>query len=175
MAEIKIDSYRGFNLYYDEDENVFYSDLQNKWDLKKEPTRASLKDLKTVIDGHIKANASFSPFTALYSPLSWSSKDKKERIPSDEPEPIKIMSVRKNGGLLVRKHKMQKDEQFNASTYSDERQGLFILNDHNLTLIEKIKELKKEKAGIEEQIKRQLAKFQALPLDFIDQFIVTDK
>lgn len=175
MAEIKIDSYRGFNLYYDEDENVFYSDLQNKWDLKKEPTRASLKDLKTVIDGHIKANASFSPFMALYAPLAWRSKDKQQRIPGASPEPIKILSVRKNGGLVVRKNKATKDEQLNPSSYSDDRQGLFEMNDHNKSLIKEMDQLITERKKLEKRMNDCLEKFQPLDLQFIDQFTVSDK
>ena len=57
-----IEEYRTFKIWYSEDGDFFYSELKNRYEMSREPTRKSLKDLKLEIDKHIKKNLEFKPF-----------------------------------------------------------------------------------------------------------------
>jgi hypothetical protein len=107
--------YRGFGLFYDEDDDVFFSDLQERYPMKKEPIRTSIKGLKKIIDETIKLNANFKPFDAYIVSIGWG-EDKKKRIPQGLGSKVRITGVKKDGGLMVEKTKNQHNTQINGDS-----------------------------------------------------------
>lgn len=159
--------YRGFGLFYDEDMDVFFSDLQDRYDLKKEPTRKSLKDLKKIIDVTIKANAQFKPFEAYYASIGWGKEDEEKRVASDHPRKVKILAVKKDGGLMVEKNK----DFFSTQINGKDRLKLFIKDEHSEKIGAEIAMIEAEIDLLEKKKKNLYKKYKPLDLSFINDFI----
>lgn len=166
-----IEEYRTFKIYYDEGEDIFFSELKDRYELRNEPKRASLKSLKQEIDKYFKLNLEFIPFHTYYGTDS----DKKV---------IKICSVKSDGGLIYEMqdktdyHYNKGRQHLSASDlWGKEYDGrkkdpkLFIVNEMNATLREEIKKLKLEREKVDKKIDFLKKKFEPLDLSFIKDFI----
>lgn len=158
--------YRGFGLFYDEDEDLFYSDLSDRYEMKKEPYRASLKSLKKTIDETIKLNAEFKPFVAYTASIGYGD-DKKKRVAQSVPRIIKILGVKKDGGLMVEKTKNQYRSQLNG----DDILELFIKNTASEKLSAEIAILEAEIDLLVKKKEALYKKYKPLDLSFIEDFI----
>ena len=166
----KIEEYRTFQIWYDEDEDVFFSELAERYEMRKEPTRKSLKTLKQEIDKLFKINLEFKPFTVFFG------EDSDKKI-------IKIVSVKSDGGLIYewtdkkeyhfghRQH-ISQDSLWGKDYNGDPRSPkLFIINEKNTKLREEITELTAERERIDNLIHSKKKKFEKLDLSFIKDFI----
>ena len=61
---IKIEDYKGFEIFYDEDSDKFITTMELN-NVVKEPKRASLKALRQEINTFVKLNLEFKPFKIL--------------------------------------------------------------------------------------------------------------
>ena len=157
--------YRGFGLFYDEHEDVFYSDLQDRYEIKKEPVRQSLKSLKKIIDETIKLNAEFKPFVAYIACIGWGD-DKKKRIAQSAPSSIKILGVKKDGGLMVEKTKNQYRSQINGDNVLE----LFVKDAASEKLGAEIAILEAEIDLLIKKKESLYKKYKPLDLSFIEDF-----
>jgi len=157
--------YRGFGLFYDEDDDVFFSDLQDRYQLKKEPVRTSLKNLKKVIDDMIKDNLNFEPFEALRASIGWGEYDKKKRIAHDVPTTVKILAIKKDGGLMVKSNDRE-SSQING----DDRYELFVKDAASEAVLAEIAILEADIDLLIKKKEKLYKKFKPLDLQFIDDF-----
>lgn len=164
-----IEEYRTFQIWYSENEDVFYSELKDRYEMSREPTRRSLKDLKLEIDKHIKKNLEFKPFTTFL-------KD------GHEKEIIKILNVKVDGGLIYEYtnpknyHYGKKQHMSSESLHGKQYDGtpwppkLFIINEHNQNVKEKIDHMTKMINKISKEQNDLEKTYEPLDLSFIEQF-----
>lgn len=173
MSIIKLEPYRSFELYYDEDDDIFYSELKDRYKLKKEPKRSSLKSLKLEIDKHIKTNLNFKPFTAIL---------KSAYSPEVTGEFIKVIQVKKDGGLIYIKigDKEERKNHLSASEiirYKEETNKyikhypvLYEASSKNNELRDKILLIEKEIKKLNKDKETLSHQYDPLDISFIDEF-----
>jgi hypothetical protein len=104
--DLLIDTYRGFDVYYIEEDDKFVCEMVME-DSHKTTKRSSLKSLKQEIDAFIKANASFKPFKIMHVEHGYGESDNKEF--SGNVKVWNAISVRKDGALVIEKEDGRKD------------------------------------------------------------------
>ena len=171
-SDITMELYRGFTIYYSIEENIFHSTLQEKYDLKNEPKRQSLKDTRKVIDEYIKKNANFEPFEALLGGSAWGDK---ERILGDKPNRIIVTGIKKDGGLMCKhldkSHRgINETFQLNNTHYNDDRKRLFEVHPDLDLILATVAYKEVQIDDLRQEIKEELAKVKPLSLSFIEDF-----
>jgi len=104
MNKIEIEDYRGWTIYFDKEEDRFYSVAQ-AYDVSK--TNKTFTAAKKAIDDYLKDNQNFKVFDVV----SWNHYGTAELIPA------RIVGIRKDGRYLIKKSGQNEAEQL--STYDE--------------------------------------------------------
>src|SRR5687768_11171772 len=82
---MKIETYRGYDIYFNTKDETFYSEISDT----ETKVKKSYSSITKAIDDFIKENNAFKPFEVVKNPLeSWHSPDE---------EKLKIIGIRKDG------------------------------------------------------------------------------
>lgn len=128
---VKIEDYRGWEIYFNTDREDFYT-VSNEYD--HDQKKRSYSSIRKYIDDYIKDNFEFKPITV-------------HRLGEVE-RPIKIIGIRKDG-RFVYEDKEGKKHQF--SSYDE--YSYFLVNDANESSFKELIKLKLDKKNIENTIK----------------------
>jgi len=137
MSKILIENYRGWDIYFDNDKENFYT-ASDTWD--RQNTKTSFAATKKYIDDFIKDNLVFEPIVV-------------EKEEYGTPKQIKLIGVRKDGRFVYEGESGRKEQ---LSEY-DERY-YYLPSDENNILFSKIKEQK----VIEEKARKERERLIAL-------------
>jgi hypothetical protein len=129
---VKIEDYRGFEMSFNPDDEVFYC-MSSSYDT--ETTKKSYAALKKWVDDYIKDNQIFRPITIMRLGLGY------------DNEKVTLVGYRKDGRFV---YKNDKDKLEQLSEYDENR--WYMPNDLNTPIIEKIIALEAEKQAIVDKI-----------------------
>jgi hypothetical protein len=154
---VKIETYRKWDIYFDTDEEGFYSHSDH-YDL--EGKKRSYAAVKKFIDDYIKENAVFKPVMVQRLPNGWNGNDGLT---------IKLIGVRKDKAFMYENSKGEKKQ---MSSWDEEK--FFVINPDNDVHFQKIIELETEKARISKEIKETEAKvikqgITQLKIDYLEE------
>lgn len=126
MSKIKIEDYRGHEIFYDEDLDKFTVDISIE-DKYKKTNRISLKAARQEIDNFAKANLEFKPFKIMYL----------EEF-AGECDVRNVIGVRKDGCLVIEYEKY--DRKFKNYVKSDDKYYAKMVAKYNSKLLDIEKE-----------------------------------
>jgi len=152
--KVKIEDYRGFEISFDNEGEVFYT-LGSSWDV--ECTKKSYAAVKKWIDDYIKDNSEFKPFFIEQKESSWK-----------EHKKLKIIGIRKDGRFVFENSKGEKEQ---LSEYDEKDYILY--NPDNDAINAAINELKLQRDAIDKLIDAERKKITGTPLkELKKQYIV---
>lgn len=164
---VTVNSYRGFKIWYDEDDDKFYTDLNDNayTDRSRMVKRQGLKAIRQEINDHIKKNLDFKPFEILFG---------------NDFIKKKVVSIRKDGAILVEKKKgewggrdwVKVKEVDGELVPASDWYKLFQYNDDAEKIIANIAILEAEKDILDKKVKEWKKKFKPLDLSFIKPYII---
>ena len=108
-TDLLIDTYRGFDIYYNEDKDKFICEMVMEDDFRTS-TRSSLTALKREVDKFIKSNANFKPFKIMIVSPGYGDYDNKQF--DGKVETAMAIGVRKDGALIIEKDNERKDKDY---------------------------------------------------------------
>lgn len=133
---VLIETYRKWDIYFDTDEEGFYSHSDH---YDREEKKRSYAAAKKSIDDYIKENAVFKPIMVQRLPDGWN---------RDNGAIIKLIGIRKDKAFMFENSKGEKRQ---MSSWDEEK--YFLVNPDNDVHFQKIIELEAEKARISKEIK----------------------
>jgi len=136
--KIKIEDYKGQEIFYEEDYDKFTCDISIE-DKYKNAKRGSLIDMRKEIDAFIKLNVNFVPFKAIRN--RWS-----------DFEIVEFESIRTDGKFLARREKASNRDQIGK----DEQKEYF---EYNPKLVDEYREaerIKDEAYKVYEKTKKDI-------------------
>jgi len=104
-----METYRGFDIYYDEDKDKFVCEMVMEDDFKTS-TRSSLTALKREVDKFLKANANFKSFKVMVISSGYGDEDKKSF--DGDLITATAIGVRKDGALIIEKDNDGKNKSY---------------------------------------------------------------
>lgn len=180
MDKIKIEVYRNFQIVYDVENDCFHTNLQGRYEIKKEPKRGGLADLRKVIDSYIKDNLNFTPFLAYKGDIGYDyRKTGSKRQLSNVPELVKITGIKKDGGLMgeypnKKDHRQYGTFQLNKTSYDDDRYNLFEASEDTDHILATVAYIDSEVDNLNKRRKAELAKIKPVNLSFIQDALGVD-
>ncbi len=145
--KVKIEDYRGWEIFFHTDNEEFYT-VSNEYD--KDKSKKSYAATKKFIDDYIKDNLEFKPVFAQTDASIFSG-----------GEIIKLVGIRKDGFFMCERN--GKIEQLGKYYEKD----YYLVNEENNAAMDVIKELRKERDGIDLKIKEVNKKVIRIGLDTI--------
>jgi hypothetical protein len=118
MSSILIEKYRGFEINFNPDEEVFHS-IINDEDGKRSK---SFSAVKKAIDEYIKENENFEPFYVINI----------SNFQREFGEKLKIISIRKDGRFMFENKKKEKEQ---LSLYHEKKYILYDPKVHDMQLV----------------------------------------
>jgi hypothetical protein len=134
MNKIHIEEYRGFDIYFDKDNEVF-SCISGEYDVQKNKNSFTLA--RKEIDSYIKENQNFIPVVVQQEKIQYMN-DTIEKT---------IVAIRKDGKFV---YINKKGEQQQLDSY--DVRNLFIKNELNTPIFKEIEELEKQSIEIYNKI-----------------------
>lgn len=131
--KVKIEDYRGFEMSFDADNEVFYC-MSSSFDT--ETTKKSYAALKKWVDDYIKDNQTFRPVKIMRLGIGY------------DAETITLIGCRKDGRFTYNNSKGKLEQ---LSEYDENR--WYLPNDLNTPIIEQMESLELEKQAISEKIR----------------------
>lgn len=133
---VLIETYRKWDIYFDTDEEGFYSHSDH---YDREEKKRSYAAVKKFIDDYIKENAVFKPIMVQRLPDGWM---------GNNGAIIKLIGIRKDKAFMFENSNGEKKQ---MSSWDEEK--YFLVNPDNDVHFQKIIELEAEKARISKEIK----------------------
>jgi len=130
-----IETYRGWEIYFDTDKEEFYT-VSNQYDNDK--VKKYYTSAKKYIDDYIKENSDFKPI-------------KVQKMPSmfGDGETITLIGIRKDKAFMYEDKDGNKKQ---LSSYSEN--DYFLIKEENKKHFEKVAELRIERNKIDEELKK---------------------
>lgn len=137
---IEIDRYRGWIIYFDPENEMFFGE-----GLEAEPVqKTSFSAAKKAIDDYLKDNTNFKPFKVL-------------RVGYDVSDPITITGVRKDGRFVYEEEGNKKQ----ISTYDEK--DFYLLKDFPEDFKETLEELKENEFKAAKAVRNHKETIKGLP------------
>lgn len=137
---VLIQTYRGWEIYFDTENEEFYT-MSNQFDTDK--TKKSYSSAIKYIDDYIKENYKFTPFYVQKMPSIYDNRD----------TTIKIIGIRKDGRFMYEDKDGSKHQltEYDAKNY-------FKVNPENEPIFKEIHQLKDDISKLEGKVKELMSK-----------------
>jgi len=139
--KIKIEDYRGWEIFFDTDKEDFYC-VSTHYDTDK--TKVSFAACKKYIDDFVKENQNFKPFWVEPNPISY----------YDKTGRLKIVGIRKDGRFIAEDVNGKKEQisDYGISPWIE-------IAPENEPIWKELEEAKKERDAIDQKIKEIKSRF----------------